>query len=118
MPKIAPAPAPAAGDIIELEPLRDKAIAVLCGNRRSVETKYGQRTLTEVKILVRGQKDPLEGVLFQAYFSRLEQGTWYLGVVRKDDRQWYLDSQIPKADAKALSDAIKATEEENDDVPF
>lgn len=117
MPKIAPAPAPAAGDIIELEPLRDKAIGILCGNRRSVETKYGQRTLTEVRIIVKGQKDPLEGVLFQAYFSRLEQGTWYLGIVRKDDRQWFLDSAIPKADAKALADRIKEMEE-GDDVPF
>lgn len=109
------APKISSGDAIELEPLVGKAVAVKVTGRRKVATKYGERELNEVLLLPEGAKEPLEGVLFQAYFTKLDLHEWYCGIVRKDEKRWFLEPANSKQ-ARLLESAINQLPD--DDTPF
>lgn len=111
--KLKQAPKVTSGDVIELEPLVGKAVAVKVTNRRKVDTKYGERELNEVVLLPEGAKEPLEGVLFQAYFTKLDLNEWYVGIVRKDEKRWFLEP----ASGKQVR-ALEAAVDQIDEVPF
>jgi hypothetical protein len=119
--KIHKAPKVNAGDSIELKPLIGKVLAVKITARRDVDTKFGTRPLNEAIIFVDGQKEPLVGVLFQSYFSKLEIGEWYVGKLTKDDLRWNLDADgLTQKQMKALETTVAETEKTagGDDVPF
>lgn len=119
--KIHKAPKLNAGDSIELKPLIGKTLAVKITARRDVETKFGKRPLNEAVLIVEGQKDPLVGVLFQSYFSKLDIGNWYVGSLEKEDLRWNLNADsVNQKQMKSLEAAVAEYEKtaENDDVPF
>lgn len=106
-----PAPKASSGEAIDLKPLLGKAVAVRVNNTREVETKFGTRPLAEVTMLVEGSAEPLDGVLFQSYFTELAQGEWFAGIVAKmqtgDFERWALDySKLTKKQAAALEKLI------------
>jgi hypothetical protein len=119
--KIHKAPKINAGDSIELKPLIGKTLAVKITARRDVETKFGKRPLNEAVLIVEGQKEPLIGVLFQSYFSKLELNEWYVGKLEKEELRWNLNADaLNQKQMKALEAAVEQYEKtaETDDVPF
>ena len=119
--KIHKAPKVNAGDSIELKPLIGKVLAVKITARRDVDTKFGKRGLNEAVMFVEGQKEPLIGVLFQSYFSKLELNEWYVGKLEKEDLRWNLNADsLNQKQMKALEAAVEQYEKaaENEDVPF
>lgn len=113
-------PAPSSGDAIDLKPLLGKTIAVKVWNRRTVETKFGERPLVNARIMVLGNNEPLEGVMFQSYFAKtLKEGEWYCGIVSRNESggmtQWFL-KDAPAKSVAALEKQISAITD--DDVPF
>ena len=119
--KIHKAPKVNAGDSIELKPLIGKVLAVKVTARRDVETKFGTRPLNEAVIIVDGQREPLVGVLFQSYFSKLDIGEWYVGKLEKEDLRWNLDADgLNQKQMKAMEAAVAEFEKtaRGDNVPF
>ena len=119
--KIHKAPKVNAGDSIELKPLVGKVLAVKVTARRDVETKFGTRPLNEAVIIVEGQREPLVGVLFQSYFSKLDIGEWYVGKLEKEDLRWNLNSDaVNQKQMKALEAAVAEYEKTAgiEDAPF
>lgn len=108
-----------AGDAIELAPLKDKIIAVRVESRDAVKTKFGDRSMSQVCVLVAGTKEPLEGVLFQTYFQHLPLGDWFIGrVVKVENGPWGMDSlNLDMKVVSQLTSAI-ATVPALSDVPF
>lgn len=116
--KAAPAPAVNSGSAIELTPLLNKAVAICCISRKEVNTSFGPRQMSQVRLLVAGETEPLEGVLFQSYFQRLPLGEWFVGKVIKSDRSWGLDSSaLNRSEAAQLNKAVDA-QPDLEDVPF
>jgi hypothetical protein len=119
--RIHKAPKVNAGDSIELKPLIGKILAVKITVRRDVETKFGMRPLNEAVIFVEGQKEPLVGVLFQSYFSKLDLNEWYAGKLEKEDLRWNLNADgLNQKQMKVMEAAITEYEkaEGTSDVPF
>jgi hypothetical protein len=119
--KIHKAPKVNAGDSIELKPLIGKTLAVKITARRDVDTKFGKRPLNEAVLIVEGQKEPLVGVLFQSYFSKLDLHEWYVGKLEKEEMRWNLNSDaVNQKQIKAMETAVAEYEkaEGSSDVPF
>jgi hypothetical protein len=111
MAKIAAAPAKFAGDSIELSPLVGKMIGVYARSRDSKKTRFGERSMTHVLVVVEGAKagdDPLEGIMFQTYFQDLKLDQWYVGHVAKQasgkNEAWVLNSD--KLDKKKVAEFV------------
>ena len=113
--KLSAAPKISAGESIELTPLIGKVVAVRVIERHEKETKFGNRQMAVTQIVVEGEKEPLEGVLFQSYFQKLKIGEWYVGKVVKTDRAWGLENEgVAVKQIAALEKLIDALPE----VPF
>lgn len=111
--KVNAAPKIGSGDSIELSGLKGKLCGVQVLHRQEIETKFGLRKMSTVRIMMEGSPEPLEGILFQSYFQGLEIGEWYVGVLthekRGDNLMWGLDaSKIDKKKSAALVKAIEA----------
>ncbi len=117
--KIKKAPRAAIGEAISLDPLKGKAVAVVPYARKTVDTKFGERTVTAVRVYVLGSKEPLDGVLFQAYFQALALNEAVAGVVEEQETKlgsrWILnaDALNPKQLAQ-----LEAAIAEAEDLPF
>jgi hypothetical protein len=106
-------------DQIELKPFIGKAVAVKVTERRKVDTKFGERDVNVVTMLVEGNGEPMYGVLFQSYFSGLDIGEWYVGIVEREELRWLLNAEkVTKKQMDAFEKTIAAMEKENNDVPF
>jgi hypothetical protein len=106
-------------DQIELKPFLGKAVAVKVTERRKVDTKFGERDVNIVTLLVEGSGEPMHGVLFQSYFSGLDIGEWYVGIVEREELRWLLNAEkVTKKQMDAFEKTIAALEKANDDVPF
>lgn len=104
------APPKLGGDALELSHLEGKLVAIFCRARDEKKTKFGPRKMTSAAIVAEGQKEPLEGILFQSYFQDLELGAWYIGKIARVEagmnRAWVL--QTDGLNAKAVK-ALAAT---------
>lgn len=117
--RVLKAPKINSGDQIDLKPLIGKPIAVMIRNRRTVDTKFGERPVNEAVVLAAGEEKPLYGVLFQSYFSKLSLNEWYVGVVEKVDIKWSLNADVVDAKtAKEFERRIAGIKIEDGDVPF
>jgi hypothetical protein len=106
-------------DQIELKPFLGKAVAVRVTERRKVNTKFGERDVNVVTLLVEGNGEPMHGVLFQSYFSGLDTGEWYVGIVEREELRWKLNAEkVSKKQMDAFEKTISALEKTNDDIPF
>lgn len=115
-----PAPKVSSGEAIDLKPLLGKAIALRVNGKRNVQTKFGERPLAEVTILLDGQQEPLEGVLFQSYFTALEENEWYAGIVTRKNsgtfERWALDAtKLTRKQTAALEKQLAVFDS---DIPF
>lgn len=117
-PSAKPAPAMKSGDVIELNPLLNKVVALRVTSRSAVQTKFGQRELSEVIVLVQGETVPLDGVLFQSYFQHLDIGDWYIGRIVKGERAWGMDATNLDPKVIAALNRVIATMPDDSDVPF
>jgi hypothetical protein len=121
--KIAPKAKFAGGEPIDLKPYLGQACAVKVVGRSTVETKFGPRQMSEVRIVSPDADGVVEGVLFQSYFKQLDLNEWYAGRLEKIETNvgsaWILTDKLSKKEAaalKALTDAADAATD--DDVPF
>jgi hypothetical protein len=115
----APAPVPKSADAIELTPLLGKAVAIRALDRYEVDTKFGKKPLTQVQMVVAGEAEPLEGVIFQAYFQSLPLTQWFAGVICRNEKgHWGMDhTGLKPADSKALAGVVSLLPS-IEDVPF
>ena len=109
MSKLNLAPELNAGDAIELSPLVGKVVALMVTNREGRKTKFGDRQMSTVFLMVEGETEPMRGVMFQSYIQSLPLATWFVGKVARHDRSWCLESAgINKATLQKLEKAIAA----------
>lgn len=117
--QFAPPPPPSGADAIDLSTLLGETIGVRIESRKEVETKFGERPMAYVTILSARQREPLRGVLFASYFTKLEIGAWYMGTVAQTDgkrRAWMLSPETDKAAARKICELASALD--LDEVPF
>lgn len=105
-----------AGESIELTPLLNKVVAIRVIERVDQKTKFGDRQMSTAQLLVEGETEPLQGVLFQSYFQRLAIGQWFVGKVIKTERSWGLETEGIKP--AAIAKLEKAIDAFNDNEPF
>jgi hypothetical protein len=102
-----PPPPPETAEVVDMETIRGKCIALEILDRRTVETRFGDRDLTVALVGVEDGSGGKWG-FFASYFSRLEIGKKYCGVVAKHQgRSWILEDT---ADFKRASKAKEALE--------
>lgn len=121
----APPPPRVSGDSIDLSALLGKTIAVKLIGKTQKATKFGEKTMAQVRIYSADQKQPLDGVLFSAYFVGLEVGRWFAGTLsmtKGNRRGWTLiestdTAALAKLGKLILSDVPPAVDTD-DEVPF
>lgn len=118
--KIKKAPRAASGEAISLEALKGKAVALVPYARKTVDTKFGKRTVTAVRLYVLGSKEPLDGVLFQSYFHDLALNEPVAGVIEEQEtklgNRWILNAD--SLTAKQLAQLETALTAESEEPPF
>lgn len=117
-----PAPKPkSSGEQIKLEPLTGKLCALKVVDRRSVDTKFGARNMSDTVLIPSGADEPLYGVLFASYFQDLEIGEWYIGRIAKSEKgTWFMSAPTAtdQREINSLMPIMAGVDESDEVVPF
>jgi len=105
---------------LNLLPHIGEYILIKATDRRDVETRFGNKSVTDV-IMVTSGGAVERGSLFQAFAGRLELGVWYGGGLTREGMEYVVKPGIPDAvEKKLIAMAADADREEvsDDDIPF